>query len=134
MEKNFLNEYQGFVDSVTSPASKELDVLISRLKQLEESGINVARLMTAVIGLSGESGEFADLCKKVFFHDKPLTAEIHEKLLKELGDISWYWVNACTALNLDPNEVLRNNISKLEARYPGGFSAWRSENRAEGDV
>ena len=47
----------------------------------------------------------------------------------------WYWTNACRALGLDPNEVIANNVTKLESRYPGGkFNAEYSENRKEGDV
>ena len=46
-----------------------------------------------------------------------------------------YWANACTALNVDPNEVLQINADKLKARFPEGqFSAERSENRLDGDV
>ena len=54
---------------------------------------------------------------------------------RELGDIMWYWVNACTALGLDPNDVINENVKKLESRYPGGsFNAWHSENRKSGDL
>jgi NTP pyrophosphatase (non-canonical NTP hydrolase) len=54
---------------------------------------------------------------------------------RELGDIMWYWMNACNALGLDPNDVIAENVSKLEARYPGGkFDAHYSENRKEGDL
>ena len=54
---------------------------------------------------------------------------------RELGDIIWYWVNACRALNYDPNEIITENVHKLESRYPGGrFDAFYSENRKEGDL
>ena len=54
---------------------------------------------------------------------------------RELGDIMWYWVNACTALGLDPNDVINENVKKLESRYPGGsFDVWHSENRKSGDL
>jgi NTP pyrophosphatase (non-canonical NTP hydrolase) len=54
---------------------------------------------------------------------------------RELGDIMWYWINACTALGLDPNDVIAENVEKLKARYPGGeFDVWHSENRKEGDL
>ena len=39
------------------------------------------------------------------------------------------------ALNLDPNDVVAENVKKLEARYPGGhFDVYHSENRKEGDL
>jgi NTP pyrophosphatase (non-canonical NTP hydrolase) len=54
---------------------------------------------------------------------------------RELGDIMWYWINACRALNLDPNDVIAENVKKLEARYPGGsFDVYHSENRKENDL
>jgi NTP pyrophosphatase (non-canonical NTP hydrolase) len=54
---------------------------------------------------------------------------------KELGDTIFYWMMCCQAMNLDPNEVIKQNVAKLEARYPeGSFSVERAENRAEGDV
>jgi NTP pyrophosphatase (non-canonical NTP hydrolase) len=54
---------------------------------------------------------------------------------RELGDIAWYWVNACRAIGIDPNEVITENVRKLEARYPGGqFDVQYSENRKIGDL
>jgi len=54
---------------------------------------------------------------------------------RELGDIMWYWMNACNALGLDPNDVIAENVHKLEGRYPGGsFDAHYSENRKAGDL
>jgi hypothetical protein len=36
---------------------------------------------------------------------------------------------------LDPNEVIAENVRKLEKRYPGGsFDAYYSENRQDGDL
>ena len=47
----------------------------------------------------------------------------------------WYWINACRALNVDPNIIIQMNIDKLKARYPGGdFDAHYSENRVDGDI
>jgi hypothetical protein len=38
-------------------------------------------------------------------------------------------------LDLDPQDVLEENVRKLEKRYPGGaFDAWFSENRKQGDL
>ena len=54
---------------------------------------------------------------------------------RELGDIIWYWINACRALRLDPNEVIAENVEKLKARYPGGeFNVFNSENRQHNDL
>jgi NTP pyrophosphatase (non-canonical NTP hydrolase) len=54
---------------------------------------------------------------------------------RELGDIMWYWINMCRALNLDPNAVIAENVEKLKSRYPGGeFDVYHSENRQQGDL
>ena len=92
-------------------------------------------LLTSGIGLASEGGEFNEIVKKIFFQGKPLNEDNIYHMKRELGDIAWYWTNACNALGLDPNEVLAENVSKLEARYPGGkFDAHYSENRKTGDL
>jgi len=53
---------------------------------------------------------------------------------RELGDIFFYWISACRALEFDPQSVINENIHKLSARYPNGFQVENSENRAEGDI
>ena len=133
-----LNDYRQFVDSITSKESKSYPVFLHRLEELEVSetnNINIPRLITAAFGLVSEGGEFTEQVKKILFQGKPLNEEVRTRLIKELGDVAWYWANACTALNIDPNEVLQINTYKLKARFPEGhFTAERSENRLDGDV
>lgn len=130
-----LQKYDEFVDAVTSPVSKDLEMWTKRLQELENMGINISQLMTASTAMSGEAGEFSELVKKMSWHGKQLTPELHTHLVKELGDVIFYWVMACQSLNVDASDVISRNVAKLEARYPGGkFSVERSENRAEGDI
>lgn len=130
-----LNKYSGFVDGVTSLPSKDFDAFMARVLQLKDAGADVPRLLTAGIGLASEGGEFDEIVKKMLFQGKEYSAENIFHLKRELGDIIWYWVNACTALGLDPNDVIAENVTKLESRYPGGeFDAWYSENRKDGDL
>ena len=125
-----LYNYQDFVDGVTSEGSKSNDAYMRTIAILANKGMDVPRLSTASIGLSGEVGEFNDLIKKIFFQGKEYNEENKEKLESELGDIMWYWAQACMALHLDPYTVLKKNIKKLESRYPGGkFSVEKSEKR-----
>lgn len=129
-----LDDYQKFVTSVTSIESKSLHNLEGRLMQLDNK-VNIATLLTAGIGISSEGGEFNEIIKKCVFQGKPLDDDTIFHLKRELGDIMWYWVNACSALDLDPNDVIKENVFKLESRYPGGeFDAYFSENRKEGDL
>ena len=131
-----LNKYADFVLTVCSDPSKDLNALIEHLKELDaSSNVNLALLMTASTGLGSEAGEFQEIVKKIFFQGKPLNEENIYHMKRELGDIAWYWANACNALGLDPNEVLAENVNKLQSRYPGGkFDAHYSENRKEGDL
>ena len=139
-----LNKYSEFVEAVTSKASNDLTTFMDRCDELDGNyigdgvhgpDINVPLLLTACLGLAAEAGEFIEVPKKMFFQGKPLTEAEVFHLKRELGDVMWYWINACRALNLDPNEVIAENVRKLESRYPGGsFDAFYSENRKEGDI
>jgi len=132
-----LNKYQKFVEAVTSNESNNYDHLHRRIVELQNGTpvINPSLLLTAGIGLASEGGEFNEIVKKMFFQGKPLNEENVFHMKRELGDIIWYWVNACRALNLDPNEVIAENVKKLESRYPGGsFDVHQSENRKAGDL
>ena len=71
----FLGEYSRFIDNITSEESKDLAKLILRLIELNESGINVPRLLTGTIGAASEGGEFAEIVKKMVFQGKPLNDE-----------------------------------------------------------
>lgn len=131
-----LNKYTSFVEAVTSAASNDTEKLVSRMRELEEhENLNVALLNTASTGLASEGGEFSEIVKKMLFQGKPFNEENRFHMKRELGDIIWYWANACRALNLDPNEVIAENVNKLESRYPGGkFDPYYSENRKKGDL
>ena len=139
-----LNKYKDFVEAVTSKASNDLTTFMDRCDELDGNyigdgvhgpDINVPLLLTACLGLAAEAGEFIEVPKKMFFQGKPLTEAEVFHLKRELGDVMWYWINACRALNLDPNEVIAENVRKLESRYPGGsFDAFYSENRTPGDL
>ena len=54
-------------------------------------------------------------------------------LAKELGDVAWYLAETATAIGYDLETILQNNIDKLKARYPEGFTADRSMHRKSGD-
>lgn len=131
----FLHEYARFVDGVTSEPSKNKEDFLARMGELYDQGCNVERLMTAACGLSAEGGEFMEIVKKIVFQGKPYDEANQFHMKRELGDVTWYWANACIALGLDPYEVLRENIRKLEGRFPGGkFEIAKSENRKAGDL
>lgn len=102
-------EYQRLAMTTLNPQLTQKDILIN-----------------AVMGLCGESGEAIDIVKKHLHQGHPLDKE---KLAKELGDIAWYLAEAAYALDMDLDDVLEGNISKLKARYPDGFDTEKSLHR-----
>ena len=75
------------------------------------------RLMVSALGLTGESGEFADIVKK-HAYGKKLD---REHAAEELGDVLWYLAEAATSLGLSLQEIAENNIAKLRARHGEKF-------------
>jgi NTP pyrophosphatase (non-canonical NTP hydrolase) len=131
-----LNKYAEFVLAICSNQSKDSEEFVEHIRKLHNTtNVNIPLLLTSGIGLASEGGEFNEIVKKIFFQGKPLDEDNIFHMKRELGDIMWYWMNACNALGLDPNAVIAENVKKLEARYPGGsFDAYYSENRKTGDL
>ena len=109
-----INDYQHLAMTTLNPALDKKDVLIN-----------------SVMGLCGESGEAIDIVKKWLAQGHELD---RAHLAKELGDVAWYLAEAATALDIPLEEILRANLDKLKARYPEGFSARNSIERAEDDL
>jgi len=108
-----LNEYQ---QAAVRTMARDLDPRIE--------------MATLALGMAGESGEVADIVKKLIGHGHPLTEEVRQKLIKECGDVLWYVATfAALALGLTLDDIAEANIAKLQARYPEGFSSERSLNR-----
>ena len=133
--KKFFNTYTDFVTKVTSDPSIDLDTLKKSFDDIEaNSSIKTPRLLPAALGLGSETGEFVEIVKKMFLQGKPPSEDNIFHMKRELGDIMWYWVTACAALDLDPYEVINENQEKLAARYGEKFEVGRSEVRKEGDL
>ena len=101
-----MKEYQKFVakTDVTSP---------------------VAGLPYLCLGLSGEAGEVAEVCKKSLrpknkgfkkFSDETM----RERILDELGDVLWYATATSLFLGSSLEEVMDINMKKLSARPSHG--------------
>ena len=87
-------------------------------------------LLHATTGLASEAGEFAGLLQKTYQgHEYD-----REHAIKELGDCVWMVAEACTALDVTMEEVMRGNIEKLKLRYPEGFEPEKSLHRKDGDI
>lgn len=84
------------------------------------------QLSNAIVGLTGELGEVADICKKYLYQEHNLDIP---KLLKEIGDVYWYLNLLLIQVNSTESEVKDICMAKLLKRYPNGFEASRSINR-----
>jgi len=130
-----INDYAKFVDTTTSRESKDFMAFIDSTSKLDvQDNMNLPRVMTSAIGMLAESGEFTEVLKKMVFQGKEFNEENRFHMKRELGDILWYWIQGCIALGYTPDEVMDENIKKLEARYPNGFEVARSEKREVGDI
>lgn len=84
----------------------------------------------ALHGMVGEIGEIHSLYQKVYQGHRLDTTH----LSKELGDLMWFISEFCLATGLNLDDVMEQNIAKLKARYPEGFSTDKSLHRKEGDI
>jgi NTP pyrophosphatase (non-canonical NTP hydrolase) len=89
---------------------------------------NDMMLIWNAIGLAGEAGEVAEIVKKGIFHQHGVD---QTKLRKELGDVLWYTAAMCTKAGFDMSEIMQENIEKLEARYPSGYTPGDSQRRVD---
>jgi NTP pyrophosphatase (non-canonical NTP hydrolase) len=75
-------------------------------------------IMTWGLGIAGEAGDVAGCIKKTFAHGNDQKAGIRENI----GDTLWYAAMICNHFGWDLDEILEENIKKLEARHPKGFT------------
>ena len=83
--------------------------------------LNVPEFIDKVLGLAGESGEFADKVKKIM-RDKrgDFSDEEREAILKELGDVLWYIAEISLYLDMPMSELAQMNLDKLASRKKRG--------------
>lgn len=95
------------------------DYVEERKKLFENQPFNkeTTNLLWASNSLCGESGEFANVVKKVYRDKGGDQNKLMYDLKDELGDVMWYWLFVCQILKVDPHEILAMNIGKLKKRY-----------------
>lgn len=107
------------------------DVVLRKHSTLVNGPLEADRermLMCSALGLAGEAGEYVDLVKKVYEQGRVLD---RDKAIKELGDVLFYVQLAAMALDVSVSDVVQVLKTKLEARYPDGFSTVASKNRPQ---
>lgn len=94
------------------------EVLRTAGKSLKESS-KEEQYQLGALGLCEEAGEVTGLIKKFIYHKKPLDSD---KLLKELGDVRWYFEYLLISTGFTMEQVEAANVEKLRTRYPNGFN------------
>ena len=121
-----LNKYEMFVQSKLSKPSTDFDAMIEALQLMKAQGdaigVRVPELIKAAEGIAAEGGEFIEIVKKMQWQGKPLDEANVLHLKKELGDLMFYVMVACTALGVTGDEIVEMNKDKLEGRYKEGFT------------
>lgn len=94
------------------------------------SGVMSIQFMDKVLGLLGESGEFAEKLKKILRDkDVELSDMDRQDLAKELGDVLWYVAVLANYLDTPLNDIASNNIAKLASRNTRGKIGGSGDNR-----
>ena len=94
---------------------------------------SVAEMSYLAMGLAGERGETIDAIKKLLRAHGPsasvsriVSQSTKENIVKELGDVIWYFVGLCEILGIPPYEVFAANIDKLMDRHGMGLAEYNS--------
>ncbi|MFH0906799.1 MAG: nucleoside triphosphate pyrophosphohydrolase family protein [bacterium] len=75
-------------------------------------------IMTWGLGICGEAGDVAGCIKKTYGQ-----GDNQEKGTREnLGDTLWYIAMICNFYGWDLEDIMKENVKKLQKRHPKGFS------------
>lgn len=116
------NEYQDLASRTDPDRTKQVVVKIM------DDGPNSSWLLHSQIGLAGEVGELAAAIQRWLYYGKPLD---RTNVIEELGDLCWYLAQACRAMDIKLEDVMKANINKLLKRYPEKYTDFHAaeENR-----
>ena len=85
-----------------------------------------ARALHAIIGLTTEVGELADIWKRRIFYGREIDLV---NAREEIGDVLWYLAILCDCVGTTIPAEQARNIAKLRARYPERYTDELSESR-----
>ena len=74
----------------------------------------------AIAGICGEAGELAGVLKAFKYYNTLTLGEMKEKLKDEAGDLYWYLTCLTNWLDIDYDELVLRNVTKLRTRFPEG--------------
>lgn len=86
-----------------------------------------------LMGLAGEAGEVANLCKKAMrgdFGKNPVSnPAFMDMLIKELGGAQWYLAESCTVFGILLEKVMEANLKLLADRQERGVIKGSGDDR-----
>lgn len=82
-------------------------------------------IMTWGLGIAGEAGDVAGCVKKTYAHGNDQKAGIRENI----GDTVWYVAMIANFFGWDLEEILVENMKKINKRYPKGFTEKRAKRK-----
>lgn len=118
--KRYPKKCDGSCDKPKKITLKRYQKFVMGLASEDSTRTVERKLGTSGLGLAGEAGEFADIIKKILYHGMDLDEEVHDRLVKELGDVMWYVTFAAETLQVDLQTIIDQNVEKLSARYASG--------------
>ena len=84
-------------------------------------------ILTWGLGIAGEAGDVAGCIKKTYAHKNDQTLGIRENI----GDTMWYIAMICNYYGWELEDILGENIAKLEKRYPKGKFTYKDAKRKQ---
>jgi NTP pyrophosphatase (non-canonical NTP hydrolase) len=83
-----------------------------------------------VMGVAGEAGEVLEKWKKIVaYKDGVITEEDKTELGKELADVVWYIAVMAEKLGLSFDDIMAQNLAKLQSRKERGVQKGAGDNR-----
>jgi NTP pyrophosphatase (non-canonical NTP hydrolase) len=118
------NEYQELCQRTAIPSSEQAWKIIDELEKMPKK----ANVMIAALKLNSESGELADAIVKHMCYGQPFDSL---NIKEECGDLLWYIALILTNLNYTMEECMKDNINKLQIRYPEKFTEEHAKERLD---
>jgi NTP pyrophosphatase (non-canonical NTP hydrolase) len=99
--------------------------MYKRIKLVAAENESERNLSIMALGLAGETGEVIEKIKKIL---RDGTYD-EENIVKELGDVVYYWARLCRFFGKNPSEIIAANVEKLESRKARGVLRGSGDNR-----
>lgn len=87
-----------------------------------------AQMLETAMGVSEEAGEVLGVIKMHVFRNQQLD---QRKLLKEIGDVCHQLTMLADLAGLSMAVVMESNVSKLETRFPDGYTDEAAAKKAD---